>query len=177
VKESDRFVQYRLLDMHGGEVATINSEEAHRLIIEGYARTFRTRASYRVAGVILIVPLTVLNGNTDPERPLSLANYTGTRFVFRQKISTAVANFYSYRHKRMHPAEAPEYGLARILHCPAVEGPVRQLKSEKECPQLIPDVPAKSRTCGGSKRYRARSVAAQEVTFSPLRPPIAARAA
>jgi hypothetical protein len=170
--------RYRLLDMHRDEITAIDETEARRLLDAGFARTYtRTNGRGGVMGLILKVPLSVVTGNYNPERPLSIANYTGTRFIFRQKISTEIANFYSYKHKKMHPAEASEYALARILHSPAVEGPTYRLKSEAECPQLIPDVRGSSHTCGGSKRYRARSAAEPVRTISPLRPPMLALAA
>lgn len=169
--------QYRLLDMHHEDIMIIGEAEARRLLTQGFARTFSGRSGRGVVGLILKVPLSVVTGNENRERPLSIANYTGTRFIFRKKISTERANFYSFKHKKMHPAEAPEYALARILHCPAVEGPVHRLKSEAECPVLIPDVRDRSHTCGGSRRSRARSADVPVQNILPLRPPMQARAA
>lgn len=173
----DESGRYRLLDMHFAELMTIDEDQARDLIQRGYARTYSNRYGKGVMGLILKVPLSVVDGNPNGQRSLSLANLTGTKFVFRGKISTPVANFYSYRHKRMHRTEAPEYALARIMHSPAVEGPVYRLKSEQECPQAIPEERGKLHICGGSRRSRARSVAAPAPTRLPLRPPILALAA
>ena len=100
----------------------------------GTARVFRTRSSERMRGVQLTVSLSTLSGNPDGERALSLSNYTGTRYVFRQKLSTDKVNAFTYRLKKLHPSENPAIVLWRILYnLPAVAGPVHRLKRDVEC--------------------------------------------
>lgn len=167
---------YKLLDMHGEHISLIAESEARRLISLGYARTFGTvgRRSTKVVGVALTVALAVATGNPNSERSLMPSNYTGTRFVFRQKISTELANFYSFRHKKMHPSEDSNWALVRMLLPPALEGPVHRLKSEVECEAGIHAVGASPATWDGSKPFRALSAAARRASSPrPTRPTLA----
>ncbi len=166
---------YKLLDMHGEQISFIPEQEARRLIGLGYARTFGSvgRRSTKVHGVILTIPLSVATGNPNSERSLLPSNYTGTRFVFRQKISTEIANFYCYRHKKLHPTEDSSWALVRMLLPPALEGPVHKLKRDLECPDTATAV-ASPATWDGSRPFRAPSAAARRASSPrPTRPTLA----
>lgn len=163
-EEIDRL---NLIDMHRAPLGVIPIAEARELVATGKGRYFHSKhRRSRIEGVILTIPLCVLHGLTSPERALSISNFCGTRFIFKAKISTAAANFYAYRHKKMDPRESPDAALIRMM------GP--QLR---KCPPPTRAAPAPLRTSVGSKRYRVRSADGRDPSTLPSRQPTAALAA
>lgn len=161
---------YRLLDMHGDFLTVIDEPEARRLIKLGYARTFRGRGNgtKKVFGLILKVPLVVVEGGSpNGARSFSINNYTGTRFIFREKISTEAVNFYEFRHKEMEEDESPVAAL------------IRMRVMSIECVKVrVTKTAAGSRPIwAGSRHYRAQSVAARRANTSQSRQLTSARVA
>lgn len=162
--------EYRLLDMHGEFLTTVDELEARRLIKAGYARTFRGRGNgiAKVFGLILKVPLVVVEGgSTNGARSFSINNYTGTRFIFREKISTEAVNFYEFRHKNMDEQESPVAALIRMRVMSIECVKVRVIKTAGDSRPIW----------SGSKHFRVRSVAARRANTSQSRPHTSVRAA
>lgn len=158
-----------MLDMHNQPLANVTEAKARELIGLGLARFFTTRAGTksRNRGIILTSPFTVVMGNDVAEKALSVTIYCGTRFIFRTKISTEVANFHEFRYKRLSDEDSPNAALARIM------GIVRDV----ECPQPIRAGRASLHISDGSKPCLVRSADGRVPSTSPSKPPTSAIAA
>jgi hypothetical protein len=166
---------YQLLDMHNGHVCYINEDDARGLLKDGHAKSFGTKR--KIHGLRLIVPLSKVTGNAQSQRALTAASYTGTRFIFKQKIRTVSNGTQSvFRLKPVHVTESPEWALKRILTAPALETDVHQLfytcslEERASNPGRLrrESVSEIFRLCSGVKRSRARSAGRS----GEARPPI-----
>lgn len=151
--------------MHGQPVCFIDTDTARGLLKQGYATRYGRK---RTIGLRLIVPLSKVTGNGPGERALTLANLTGTRFVFRQKIRTRTRGTQSvFRLKPLHVTESPEHALLRILTPPALESARHELfyecslaeRGSNPVAQKRRDVKEIFRACPGAVRFRARFAA------------------
>jgi hypothetical protein len=112
--------------MHNEHVCYVSDEEARDILKQKFGRTFGSKK--KVLGIRLTVPLSKLTGNEASQKALTIANSTGTRFIFKQKVRTRTRGTQSiFRFKKLNEAEAPEYSLLRILTPPALEAPTHQL--------------------------------------------------
>jgi len=124
IADDDR--PYELLDMHNAHVCYVNADEARGLLKDGHARTYGTKK--KTHGLRLIVPLSKVTGQGGGQRALTPASYTGTRYIFKQKVRTRTNGTQGvFRLKALHVTESPEHALRRILTAPALEAARHQL--------------------------------------------------
>jgi hypothetical protein len=128
---------YPLLDMHGQHVEYVDYTEIRRLKTLGVVSAFGTKK--KTHGYRLTVSLSRVAGYEYSDRSLVPANYAGTRYVFREKISSPTVNAHIYRLKRLNELESPEHGLLRILTPVALEAATYTPRSQATEAELATD--------------------------------------
>lgn len=160
--------QLKLYDMHREFIAVLDRMEARDIVRQGYGGFLHggRNTERRIVGVLLKVPLSVVTGNPSPQRALSISNFLGTRFLFRQKIESERANFFSFRHKNLDPMESPDMALSRM-----VENVPMRFQRSPTCLPPIRDDRGFSATSAGSRRSPARSAGERRPSTSQSKQP------
>lgn len=163
--------------MHGKHACYVSEAEARGLLKDQSAKLFGTKKKTR--GLRLTVPLSKVTGNGQGERSLTVDAYTGTRFLFKQKVRTASNGTQAvFRYKRLHVTESPEWALKRILTAPALEADTYQpyyqcsVEERRSNPVHVKrqSVAAIFRISGGLRRSRVRSAVRADGASSPSAP-------